>query len=78
MPNDNCLAGMRCPVPECKSEGPFHIDVTTTMLVHDDGTDPIVADTHWGDDSWCMCAACDHTATVKDFTITPTTEVRDA
>jgi hypothetical protein len=70
--NENCLEGMACPV--CKSEGPFHIDVTTTVLVHDDGTEyDTGTDTLWSDDSCCMCAACDHTGTVADFTITTQT-----
>lgn len=67
--NDNCLAGMACPNPECKSAGPFHIDVTMTMIVCDDGTEGTAPqpNLHWEDDSYCMCVECGHAATVGDF-----------
>ena len=35
--NKNCLEGMRC--PHCLSAGPFEITATTTVKMHDDGSD---------------------------------------
>ena len=67
MANENCLEGTAC--PKCQDEGPFKIEVTTWMLVHDDGTDYEGGDTEWEDDSACGCVACGFVGTVKDFQI---------
>jgi len=64
-PNTNCLEGMAC--PKCESYGPFHIDITTTVLHDDDGVIDDSNDKHWGSDSWCMCNDCRYTATIKEF-----------
>ena len=67
--NDNCLAGMAC--PECKSEGPFRIEISVLVTVGDDGFDYSDAgDSGWTDKSRCACVECDHAATVGDFTVT--------
>ena len=63
--NTNCLKGIQC--PECGSEGPFRIDVSTTVTMHDDGWDENVSDTTWEDHSWCCCDACDCVGVVADF-----------
>jgi len=66
--NDNCLAGMACPNPECKSAGPFRIEISVLVTVGDDGFDYSDAgDSDWTDESWCACVECDHAATVGDF-----------
>ena len=62
--NDNCLIGMKC--PNCGSLGPFKIVVTTTLTVHDDGTDE-ASGGEWEDDNYCQCSDCRHSATVADF-----------
>lgn len=51
-PNDNCLAGLRC--PECGSYGPFNIRATALFKVADDGTEVIGA-VEWDDASFCEC-----------------------
>lgn len=67
--NTNCLAGMKCPA--CGSLEPFYIMAEVCVLVHDDGTDPVVAngETLWDNDSWCRCAMCSHVGDVSAFTI---------
>ena len=65
-PNTNCLANMAC--PQCKSYGPFDIEVKKWMTMHDDGSEESEDGTEeWGDDSRCHCLNCDYTAKVKDF-----------
>jgi len=73
MANDNCLAGMQC--PQCGSEGPFVMEVTTLVLMSDEGNDPWWNDgggveTQWNNASYCQCRACAYQGTVADFTIT--------
>ena len=65
-PNENCLAGMRC--PKCKSYGPFRIAIAQIAIMTDDGVDEYDGDNEWQDDSYCGCLNCDHEATVKQFT----------
>ena len=63
-PNTNCLIGFQC--PECGSFGPFHIEVTTMMLVHDDGSD-FHGDIDYQAESRCTCDDCGTDGTVNDF-----------
>ena len=64
----NCLAGMRCPNPECASVGPFKIMIRMVVAVYDDGTDyESLGDTEFANDSLCTCPECDHHATVGHF-----------
>jgi hypothetical protein len=65
-PNTNCLEGMQC--PECKSYGPFCIDVLMTVTVYDNGTEDDGGDTEWDENSRCICPQCDYAATVAEFT----------
>jgi hypothetical protein len=67
MANKNCLAGMAC--PNCKSEGPFTIAAQVMVLVADDGTEDIGGDYEWTETATCICKACGHIETVKDFTL---------
>jgi hypothetical protein len=62
--NNNVLEGIRC--PECQSEGPFSITVTTTITVRDDGVDND-GDNEWTDESPIMCHECGHQGRVKGF-----------
>jgi Zn ribbon nucleic-acid-binding protein len=66
MTNTNILEGMAC--PQCGSEGPFKIWAESSFTVYDDGTDDH-GDVEWRDDSSCECGECDHSGTVKDYTI---------
>lgn len=67
--NTNCLSGMQCPNPDCRSEGPFRIAIHTMVTVFDSGTDDDFSDIEWDDDAACTCVVCSHTATVKDFSL---------
>lgn len=69
MPNNNCLEGIRC--PQCGSEEPFRIVVTTTVLMWDDGTDydKMGGETEWDEESYCECHACGKYGRVKDFRV---------
>jgi RNase P subunit RPR2 len=64
--NDNCLSGMMC--PNCKSDGPFRIEVKTMATVYDEGVEE-TEDNQWEEDSYCECKECDQTGTVKDFNV---------
>jgi len=66
MANENCLKNIACPA--CGSMGPFEIEVTTTVTVHDDGTDLPSGDINWGEWSRCACTICRHRGYVKTFT----------
>lgn len=65
--NTNYLIGMKC--PECGSEGPFRIDATITVTIHDDGREENFSETTWKNDSWCCCEAwdCGFVGVVADF-----------
>ena len=63
--NTNCLEGIQC--PECKSEGPFVIEVSATVLMSDDGWDEHVSDPTWEDTAYCRCDDCDYVGKVADF-----------
>jgi len=65
MTNTNCLKGFQC--PKCKSFGPFRIEVTTTILMYDDGSDYDHDGLEWEEDSYCECNECDFHGMVKDF-----------
>ena len=64
--NINCLAGMRC--PQCGSLEAFNIECTTEVTMRDEGCEDY-GDCTWQPASRCVCCACDHAATVQDFTI---------
>jgi len=66
MSNTNCLEGMQCPDEECKSYGPFRIEVVTVVTMYDNGSGN-TEDMDWGDDSFCECKECRLSGKVKDF-----------
>jgi len=68
MSNTNCLENMRCPNPDCDSEGPFEIRGEANFIVSDDGTGDY-SDVEWWQDSSCCCMECQSSGTVKDFTV---------
>lgn len=69
MANTNCLQGLRC--PQCGSYEPFHIEVLTVVQMWDDGTESdLGGGLDWKEDSYIDCYACQHSGTVKDFTLT--------
>jgi hypothetical protein len=61
---------MQC--PECGSEGPFRIRCEVMVLMGDDGNLDDLSGSEWGADSLCECDNCDHSGTVKEFTINET------
>lgn len=63
-PNENCLAGMRC--PKCAQTTRFRIVGTCWSMVYDDGVDETY-EHEWDEDSVCACPDCGHIAKVKDF-----------
>jgi hypothetical protein len=67
MANVNCLQGMQC--PQCGSEEPFRLDVSATVVMWDEGSDPDegMGDLDWDNDSACRCMACDFAGTVLHF-----------
>jgi hypothetical protein len=67
MPNTNYLAGMQCPT--CGSEGPFFIEVTATVEVHDSyiDLDAYPDDCTWLAYSPCECDACGANGMVEEF-----------
>ena len=63
--NINCLLGLRCPA--CKSLEPFNIEATTVVKMYDDGSDGIVGNIEWTDDSSIVCISCNNSGKLKDF-----------
>ena len=63
--NINCLFGLRC--PECKSLAPFEIVVSTTVKMYDDGSDGIIGNIEWTDESYIVCSSCNKSGKIKDF-----------
>lgn len=66
MANSNCLEGMRCPNPECASEGPFEITGLTTAKMFDDGADSYEGLEYDGK-APCKCVGCGHEGVVAEF-----------
>ncbi|MBW2636007.1 MAG: hypothetical protein JRC86_00525 [Deltaproteobacteria bacterium] len=64
--NDNCLMGMRCPNPDCKSEGPFMIKMSCWGEVYDSGVSDTY-DNEWDNDSNIQCVMCSESGRVADF-----------
>ena len=67
MPNENCLAGIRC--PKCKQEDKFFIYSQVELEVTDDGTDFPSGDVSWEATSPIRCAECNALGTVADFSL---------
>jgi hypothetical protein len=65
--NINCLENIRC--PECRHAAGFYIDASVLAFVTDDGAEPANGNFNWEDDSPITCPECDHSGTVRDFTL---------
>lgn len=63
--NGNCLTNIAC--PECGNRDEFRIEMKSTFMLRDDGTDGY-EDTEWGLSSFCQCRQCQHEGKVHDFT----------
>jgi transcription elongation factor Elf1 len=65
--NDNCLAGITCPV--CAHDTAFLITTTAVLRVTDEGADwpPQSVDTEWDDTAAISCSACAATGTIGQF-----------
>lgn len=64
MPNDNALAGMRC--PNCRSEGPFEVETICRGVWTDDGLEE-TTEPEFEDDAKMTCKSCKKTYTVAGF-----------
>ena len=58
--------GLACPA--CQSDQSLQVQVTTMADLSADGSEP-TGDREWQDNSFIRCRACNHTGTVKDFTV---------
>jgi len=67
MANTNCLQGIHC--PECQHDAGFYIDASVLAFVTDDGAEPANGNFDWDGDSAITCAECDHSGTVREFTL---------
>lgn len=67
MANTNCLDGLSC--PRCGQDEKLNITTETTWRVTDDGTEHVVGDIAWDDDSLCYCPAsgCGFCGQVSEF-----------
>ena len=64
--NTNCLTGIKC--PQCSSEGPFIIEVTQQVLMHDEGAEDVQGVIHWDGDSYMRCDSCGYDNPAASFT----------
>jgi hypothetical protein len=58
--------GLCC--PECGDDQELLVEVTTTVRILADGTDPC-GDTSWNGASHIRCDGCGHSGTVEGFTV---------
>lgn len=65
------IFGLAC--PRCGNDEALHIAITCLATVTADGSEPF-GDHEWDDVSVCVCPACQHVATVADFTKAPEPE----
>lgn len=65
--NQNYLRGMQCPA--CKSEGPFLVEVTTQMVLSDEGLREHHGGRHWNAESYMRCIQCDLGSMAAEFYI---------
>jgi|ERR1019366_1172169 hypothetical protein len=65
MTNENCLEGVRCPA--CGNEDTFHIAVTTTAIVTDDGAEVEHGDMEWDAASFTWCVNCPEHGPLSHF-----------
>lgn len=75
--NTNVLDGMRCPMTECRSDGPFVIHAECAAHVHDDGIEHSESYS-WEPDKGCQCCDCNYIGIVRDFMIGDTDSKREA
>ena len=68
MANENCLVGIQCPNPECRSDGPFRILAQAWFEVFDSGTSEFT-DVAWSEDSAIVCLSCNRQGLVKHFCV---------
>jgi hypothetical protein len=66
MTNTNCLAGIRC--PKCGNEEPFRIEVSTLVLMYDNGSDVCGGDLNFNENSYIECIECGESGIAKQFT----------
>ena len=67
-PNENCLRGKRC--PKCGSYGPFEIDVSTTILLSDEGScDAKNGAIEFNDESRAKCSNCSYSSRWGGFNV---------
>lgn len=66
-PNTNCLEGWQC--PDCESWGPFTVEMTTRVMLSDEGTYFLQdhGDLEYDDTSFAMCPDCQREAPVASF-----------
>jgi hypothetical protein len=65
-PNNNCLAGKRC--PNCGSYGPFEVVVSIRVLLYDTGADDAEdGSIEYDEDSPAICEACQYSGKFGDF-----------
>jgi hypothetical protein len=60
------IFGLCC--PQCNSDQHLQIQVSTMADLSADGSEP-TGDQEWQKDSFIRCRSCNHTGTVKDFTV---------
>ena len=64
--NIRLLKGLRCPA--CGGLQPFEIVVTAIATIYDDGSERFT-DPEWKPASRCVCVACRHAATIREFKV---------
>ncbi len=55
--NTNCLKGWKC--PDCGQSTAFHVVSVHTVILTDEGTEPLNGNEEFGGDSNVLCPVCD-------------------
>lgn len=64
MANTNCLKGWKC--PRCTQSMVFHVLAIHTVILTDDGTEPLDGSESYTDDSPVDCPVCEWHGLVRE------------
>jgi len=67
-PNENCLQGLACPNPKCRSVGPFRIQAEALFEFTDEGASEFT-EVDFNESSFMSCVKCGDEGVVAQFNV---------